>query len=222
MLYAPVYGDYQFFLTGDVKLAINGEAIEDNMHVLLPQGYHRVKREGSGIVRWIYPGEDIAPIPDWMMFNDPYAARGLYVEFFAHPYRGGRVDFARVDPTIQRLYAAMPWPPYMAVWSGSIEMEKSGNYALGIDCTGECWLFVDGERRLHMEYQFLAGDFPFEVGEHEIEVRFRDVRGGGRLDLLWMTPDTPRREELYRDDFTFVPQAVLRPSRYPLHFSEGQ
>jgi hypothetical protein len=94
-----------------------------------------------------------------------------------------------------------------ATWVGHLHVETPGTYRLELFTDGTSELLIDGKtvtegRGTPNSARALRADLELAAGPHQLELRYRYVRGPGILELRWQPPGAER---------TVVPPSAFLP-----------
>ena len=123
-------------------------------------------------------------------------APGLQAAFFDAADLSGATVTQRVDPTID--FRWMLGPPdaklapdnYSVRWRGELLAPAAGHYRVGLEGNDGFRLYLDGKlvidrwNKASFHRDLVDVDFA-DAGRHPIVVEFREMRGNGRVRLLW-------------------------------------
>jgi len=123
-------------------------------------------------------------------------APGLQAAVFDSAELSGAPVAQRVDPTVD--FHWMLAPPdarlaadnYSVRWRGELLAPAAGRYRVGLEGNDGFRLYLDGKlvvdrwTKISFHRDLVDVDFT-DTGRHPIVVEFREMRGGGRIRLLW-------------------------------------
>ncbi|MBL8111852.1 MAG: glycosyltransferase family 39 protein [Acidobacteria bacterium] len=144
-------------------------------------------------------------IPASALYGGGLERRGHLARY----YRGNAVkpepDLERVVPPLDTYFHVTPLErPYLAVFTGTLDVPATGLWSLGLRLRGDAKLFVDGALVVEGQGALdrVRGEVRLEKGPHALEIRFFDDIDASRLHLYW----TPEGGEE-----TVIPGGALRP-----------
>jgi len=215
----PSFGPYQFDIEapGAVELWLDQVPLpldDGRSSVLnLPKGVHALRVtchvEEPGEVRLLWrTSQESAwmPVPDTVLYHDPFTGRGLVGRFYANDSWSGTPTFSRMDPMIAYYFHHIPMKrPYTVEWRGRLEIPESGRWALGTEALSATWLFLDGLEILANteSNQYKQVELDLAAGWYDVTLRFLDARDHSHVYFFWQPPG--RLQELIPERNLFPP-----------------
>ena len=203
-------GLYQFKVSGDGQLYIDGISIQENGDgIKLGVGLHSLRLKGiahseSGFaeVLWGRDGNIMEPIPSTLLFSGERSPTGLAAVF----YQESQPVLSHVGLTADTFYYAPPIEgPYEAVWAGFLEVPISGEYKFSLTGNSAMKLFVndvlvtetaqDGELTR-------SGEISIHGGKASIELRGLSLTHSPQFKIFW---------QMAGNDENVIPVSLIKP-----------
>ena len=200
-LHVAAPGEYVLALEGEgrAEVALDGTRIlgdtTRSAAMELAVGLHSVRVAGrteglsdSVRVSWKPPGGDLEPIPLSNLYHGPVRPLGLAGRFYAGGAESVEPDATRVTPALDTFWYDPAIPePYLAVWTGNLDVSNGGTYGFEVDGAGEIDLWIDGKLRAS-NVADAAEDAFLTVGAHTIRLEYFSAAPPSRIEVLWEPP----------------------------------
>lgn len=221
MLRVPRYGLYGLRVpdAGQARLEIRGRPVpldaSGTAEARLPEGFVSFElgfapREAAPRVLWKPPAAGAEEpceqaIPKTSLFKGSVESHGLYARFFRGKERKPVADLERIVSVLDTYFHVTPLDrPYLAIFSGTLEVPASGAWTFSLRLRGHATVLVDGREILVAPEpgDGVSATVSLEKGRHALEVRFLDDLDASRLHLSWKSES---------GESVPVPASVLRP-----------
>ena len=208
LLFADVYGEYQFTISApaasaiylDDTLVVQGEGGVLTGSVELARGLHNIEIKADGTygnlhVTWQKPESEAGEIAASNLFLPPVTNNGLLGSYYPNAEWQGVPAIKQIDPFIHFYYHNLPLPrPYTVEWVGQINIEKAGTYEFGTEAIDTSQLYLDGvlvvDNQTPNQYQ--GNQIEMSEGMHDLKLRFADLTSHTHINLYWQPPDGDR------------------------------
>jgi hypothetical protein len=155
---------------------------------------------------WQPPGENLEPIPFSNLYHGSVRPVGLAGLFYEGQQEKDVPDAVHTTPATDNFYydAVVP-EPYLAVWTGTLRVEQSGQHTFRLEGAGTLKLSIDGSQTAlkpagaGMETR----EVPLNAGVRHIRIEYRSPSPPSEFKVLWAPPDRPLRP---------IPQDRLTPA----------
>ena len=145
---------------------------------------------------WQPPGGKLEPIP----FSNLYHRSVRPVRLAGRFYRGQAEkevpDAVHTTPATDNFYYdPVVAEPYLAIWSGVLRVERSGQHTFRIEGAGTVELTIDGSQ-VALKPAGIGSktrELPLNAGERHIRIEYRSVAPPSEFKVLWAPPGQPLR-----------------------------
>lgn len=206
-LHIPRSGEYRLLLGGTASAVVELDhrpiltSVNREVKIVPAVGLHElsiratiVEREDFVRLVWQPPGEGPRPVPFSNLYHGSVRPVGLAGRFYEGRQEKEIPDATHTTPSMGNFYYTPVVPrPYVAVWTGALTVEVSGQNIFRLDGVGTIKLTINGSqvalkpagvgnrtRKLHME-----------AGVHQISVEHHSLTAPSEFNLLWAPPDRP-------------------------------
>ncbi|HET6262979.1 MAG TPA: PA14 domain-containing protein, partial [Chloroflexia bacterium] len=223
---APSMGRYRLAIEaqGAGSLVVNGRTVltttaetpKAETELLLAKGPHQVTltgamRDAQSQVRlqWASVGSELAPVAKQFLWNGP--GQGLLGQVSNNQNidvgvptvadAGGqppKVVMSRIDGFLGFWHSpeATIGGPLFATWTGTLNVERPGNYVFDVNSNGDSAVFVDDKLvtliRASGQPVQSGGQVELASGPHKYELRYTWGSGTGYLEAFWTPPGSER------------------------------
>ena len=198
-------GEYVLELEGEpgAELLLDGRLIlgreRTSVRIEPAVGLHSLLVRGSLVDRgstlrllWQPPGERLGPVPLSNLYHGSVRPVGLAGRFYRERLELDVADATRVTPAMDTFYYDPVLPePYLASWSGALDVPVGGPYRFSVGGAGTVRLFVDGQQRAESPPSGSAdpeGTVLLGAGTHSILVAYLSLFPPSQLEVLWAPP----------------------------------
>tara|TARA_B100000959_G_scaffold41321_3_gene41379 strand:- start:10535 stop:12997 length:2463 start_codon:yes stop_codon:yes gene_type:complete len=209
-LHVREQGLYQFQVSGDGQLYIDGISIQENGDgIKLGVGLHSLRLKGiahseAGFVEvlWGRDGNIMEPIPSALLFLGDRSPTGLAAVF----YQESQPVVSHVGLTADTFYYAPPIEgPYEAVWAGFVEIPISGEYTFSLTSNSAMKLIVNdvllAETAWDSEFA-RSGEISIHGGKTSIELRSLPSTRSPQFKIFW---------QMKGNDEDVIPVSLIKP-----------
>ena len=200
-LHVTAPGEYGFALDGEghAEVALDGTRIlgdaTRSAAMELAVGLHSVRVAGRTEdlsdnlrVSWQPPGGELQPIPVSNLYHGSVRPLGLAARFYAGDAESVEPDATRVTPALDTFWYEPAIPePYLAVWTGTLDVSHGGTYGFEVGGAGELDLWIDGKLRAS-NVSDAAGSAFLTAGAHAIRLEYFSAAPPSRIEVLWEPP----------------------------------
>jgi sugar lactone lactonase YvrE len=223
---APSMGRYRVAIEaqGAGSLVVNGrtvltttaEAPKAETELVLARGPHEVTLTGAMPeaqsqvrLQWAPVGSELAPVARQFLWNGP--GQGLLGQISNNQSidvgaptavdAGGqqpKVVLSRIDGFLGFRHSpeANIGGPMFATWTGTLNVERPGNYVFDVNSNGDSAVFVDDKLvtliRASGQPVQSGGQVELTAGPHKYELRYTWSSGTGYLEAFWTPPGGER------------------------------
>ncbi len=143
---------------------------------------------------WQPPGEVPRPVPFSNLYHGSVRPLGLAGRFYEGEQEKEVPDAVHTTPAADNFYYKPAVPePYLAVWTGALRVERSGQHNFRLEGEGTVELAIDGSRVALKPAG--AGSrtrkVPLDAGESQIRIEYRSPAPPSEFRVLWAPPDRP-------------------------------
>jgi hypothetical protein len=209
-LHVREQGLYQFQVSGDGQLYVDGISIQENGDgVNLGVGLHSLQLKGiahseSGFVEvlWGRDGNIMEPIPTSLLFLGDKSPTGLAAVF----YQESQPVVSHVGLTADTFYYAPPIEgPYEAVWAGFVEIPIPGEYTFSLASNSAMKLVVNDVliTETAWEGEFArSGEISIHDGKASIELRGLSSTRSPQFKIFW---------QMKGNEENVIPVGLIKP-----------
>ena len=209
-LHVREQGLYQFQVSGDGQLYVDGISIQENGDgVNLGVGLHSLQLKGiahseSGFVEvlWGRDGNIMEPIPTSLLFLGDKSPTGLAAVF----YQESQPVVSHVGLTADTFYYAPPIEgPYEAVWAGFVEIPIPGEYTFSLASNSAMKLVVNDVliTETAWEGEFArSGEISIHDGKASIELRGLLSTRSPQFKIFW---------QMKGNEENVIPVGLIKP-----------
>ena len=143
---------------------------------------------------WQPPGGTLEPIPFSNLYHGSVRPVGLAGRFYAGRAEKDVPDAVHTTPAADNFYYnPVVAEPYLAIWTGVLRVERSGQHTFRIEGAGTVELTIDGSRAALKPAGIgsKTRELPLSAGERHIRIEYRSVAPPSEFKVLWAPPDRP-------------------------------
>ena len=145
---------------------------------------------------WRPPGGTLEPVPFSNLYHGSVRPVGLAGRFFEGQREKDVPDAVHTTPATDNFYYdPVVAEPYLAIWTGVLRVERSGQHTFRIEGAGTVELTIDGSQAALKPAGVGSKTrvLPLNAGERQIRVEYHSPAPPSEFKVLWAPPDRPLR-----------------------------
>ncbi len=184
----------------------------DAVFVITPSHYHLLPA-----IQETYPGGRLSEYSEFRAYEVSRleiarrlremreGTNGLWGEYYANPTWQGEPVWERADQLLAlREYRPPAEGPFSVRWSGTLKLDRPGEYVFEFLANGELWFYLDDELVVHdgqvAGERWVKATVGLAAAVHRVEIRYCHMSGRRIIEWYWTPPGATRE---------LVPQSVL-------------